>query len=411
MFLINKIKRKLFPFYKEKNIKKIFNILNENKDVNAMFVGGCVRKYLCGNEIDDIDIATIFTPDQVIKKFSKSDFQIKKTGIEHGTVTLVKDGRTFEITTLREDVSTDGRHAKVSFTNDWNKDSERRDLTINSIYLDQKGKIFDPHNGQDDLKNKRVKFIGEPGQRIQEDYLRILRYIRFSIQYQSEIDEKTIKIIKLNLNGFKNLAKERIFDELFKIISLKDFKKNILNSSHLIEIFSVIFPEFKYIKRLEKAEKLLNYELSRENLLAILILDRSGNHEYFCFKYKVSNILKEKFKSLAEGLVQIKNDKNFFKKNIKKNIYIYGKKTMIDMNLIDYFENNKKNYKNFRSILESIEKISIPVFPYDGKFLIKKGFSEGKKIGQVMKIIEKKWIENEFKLNEEQIGNLIKKNI
>ena len=411
MFLINTIKRKIFPFYKEKNIKKIFSILNDKNKINAMLVGGCVRKYLSNDEVDDIDIATILTPEKLIEKFSKSEFQIKETGIEHGTITLIKDGKTYEITTLREDISTDGRHAKVSFTKDWKKDSERRDFTINAIYLDHRGKIYDPQNGQDDLKNKIVKFIGDPTQRIKEDYLRILRYIRFSIHYNSKIEESTIKIIKLNLNGFSNLSKERVYVELLKIISLKNFTKNILNSSHLIEIFSLIFPEFKYIKRLEKAKKLLNYELSKEDLLGILTLDRLGNHEYFCFKYKVPNKLRERFKFIAEGLVKIKVNKNFFKNDIKKNLYIYGKELMTDLNLIDYFESNKKNYNNYNKILGDLKKISIPVFPYDGKFLINKGFSEGKKIGQVMKEIEKKWIENEFKLNDEQIDNLIKKYI
>ena len=411
MLFIKNIKKFFFPFYKTREIREIFKILNHDKKNNAMLVGGCVRNFLNNEKIGDIDIATIFTPEEVIKKFSNTDFSIIKSGIDHGTVTLSKDGEDFQITTLREDISTDGRHAKVSFTKDWKVDSERRDFTINAIYLDHTGKIYDPQNGQDDLKNKIVKFIGDPTQRIKEDYLRILRYIRFSIHYHSKIEESTIKIIKLNLNGFSNLSKERVYVELLKIISLKNFKKNILNSSHLIEIFSLIFPEFKYIKRLEKAKKLLNYELSKEDLLGILILDRLGNHEYFCFKYKVPNKLRERFKFIAEGLVKIKVNKNFFKNDIKKNLYIYGKELMIDLNLIDYFESKKKNYNNYNKILGDLKKISIPVFPYDGKFLINKGFSEGKKIGQVMKEIEKKWIENEFKLNDEQIGNLIKKYI
>ena len=162
-----------------------------------MLVGGCVRNFLNNQKIYDIDIATIFTPDEIVDKFSSSDYKIIKTGIEHGTITLSKEGKNFEITTLRKDITTDGRHAKVSYSTDWEVDSERRDFTINAIYLDQRGKIFDPQNGLKDLKDKKIKFIGDPQKRIQEDYLRIIRYLRFSLQYKDfHKDDETIKIIK-----------------------------------------------------------------------------------------------------------------------------------------------------------------------------------------------------------------------
>ncbi len=143
---ISSIKKILFPFYKEQKIKEIFKILNKNNN-NAMLVGGCVRNYLSKKEIVDIDIATVFSPGEIVKKFSNSGFTLVKTGISHGTIILCKDGKNFEITTLREDISTDGRHAKVLFTNDWEKDSARRDFTFNAIYLDQNGKFLDPQNG------------------------------------------------------------------------------------------------------------------------------------------------------------------------------------------------------------------------------------------------------------------------
>jgi len=411
MFLIDKIKRAVFPFYREKNIRKIFKILNDKNEKNAMFVGGCVRKHLSNEKIDDIDIATILTPSEVIKKFSNSDFEVKETGIEHGTLTLVKDGRSFEITTLREDISTDGRHAKVSFTRDWKKDSERRDFTINAIYLSEKGLVFDPQNGVSDLKNNQVKFIGDPTRRIQEDYLRILRYIRFTLQYNCQTDEETIKTIKINLAGFNNLSKERVYSELLKILSLENFQNKILARTYLKEIFSLIFPEFKYLYRLKKKKEFFSNKLSAERLLTMLILDESNNHEYFCYKYKASNKLKDKFKFLSKGLIEIKKDKNFFKDNINKNLYLFGKDLMVDLNYLSYFENKKKDLQNFISTMSTLNKVSIPKFPYDGKFLISKGFPEGKKIGKVLKEIEKKWIENQFHLKDTEINNLLKKHI
>ena len=241
---IKTIRRNLFPFYKDKKIKSVFKILQEgfNKDtVVARFVGGCVRKHLTNDIIDDIDIATILSAEEIKEKFKNTDFKIIDTGIKHGTVTLVLNHLKLEITTLRKDVQTDGRHAEVEYINDWKLDSERRDFTINAIYLDINGKIFDPQMGTIDLKNNNVKFIGDPQKRIKEDYLRIIRFIRFKIMYNSKVELTTSKAIKLNLNGIKLISKERILSELFKILDLKNFT-NLNENESLRELFSLIFP-------------------------------------------------------------------------------------------------------------------------------------------------------------------------
>ena len=135
-----------------------------------MFVGGCVRKYLKSEEIDDIDIATVFSPDQLKEKFKNSDIKVVDSGIKHGTITLNINNKKFELTTLRIDINPDGRHTDVSFTDNWKIDSERRDFTINSIYLDRRGKIYDPQMGVKDLENGVIKFIGDPSKRIEEDF-------------------------------------------------------------------------------------------------------------------------------------------------------------------------------------------------------------------------------------------------
>ena len=123
-----------------------------------------------------------------------------------------------ELTTLRKDVKTDGRHAEIEYTDDWQKDSERRDFTINAIYLDINGKIFDPQLGTADLRNRNIKFIGDPYKRIEEDYLRIIRFLRFSLEYESQVEQTTVEAIKLNLDGIIKISKERILSELFKIL-------------------------------------------------------------------------------------------------------------------------------------------------------------------------------------------------
>ena len=144
-------------------------------------------------------ITTIHTPEKIKERFSKTNLKIIETGAQHGTITIVSKKHKVEITTLRKDIKTDGRHAEVEYTDDWRLDSERRDFTINAIYVDINGKIFDPQMGSVDLKNNNVKFIGDPQKRIEEDYLRIIRFIRFKIMYDLKIESTTIAAIKQNL--------------------------------------------------------------------------------------------------------------------------------------------------------------------------------------------------------------------
>ena len=246
------IKNFFFPFYKNKELKFIFEKLQESipeNKVAARFVGGCVRKHLSKEKIDDIDIATILTTNQVKEKFKDTNLKVIDRGIKHGTVTIVSKNNKVELTTLRKDIKTDGRHAEVEYTDSWQQDSERRDFTINAIYMDINGKLYDPQMGTVDLKNKNIKFIGDPQKRIEEDYLRIVRFIRFKVMYDIIVEPTTSDAIKQNLDGIQKISKERILIELLKILSLKNFL-TINQSSNLREIFSMIFPEFLYLNRL-----------------------------------------------------------------------------------------------------------------------------------------------------------------
>ncbi len=376
--------------------------------VVARFVGGCVRKHILGEKIDDIDIATILTTDQIKKKFENTPFKVIDTGVKHGTVTLVSSNLKIELTTLRKDIQTDGRHAKIEYTDDWHLDSERRDFTINSIYLDINGKIFDPQKGLEDLKNKNVKFIGDPQKRIEEDYLRIIRYIRFKILYNLEEEKNIENIIKQNLNGISKISKERILLELFKILDLKNFSK-INDSTQLKEIFKKIFPEFIYLNRLARLKKIYNYSnLNRDILLAILLIDEKDNHEYFLHKYNAGNKIKESLKKFSSNLNEIKKDKNFLERDLIKNLYIYGKDHLIALNLIYFSINPKVKSQDFSKLLSKIFKSNIPKFYIDGEYLKKYGMKEGKTLGKVLEIIEKEWMKNSFRISEDKIKEIIK---
>ena len=405
------IKKNLFPFYRDKKLKFVFKTLQDGftKDVVvARFVGGCVRKHLTNDAIDDIDIATILSIDEIKEKFKNTDFEVIDTGIKHGTITLISDKLKLELTTLRKDVQTDGRHAQVEYINDWQLDSERRDFTINAIYLDIKGKIFDPQAGTIDLKNNNIKFIGDPQKRIEEDYLRIIRFIRFKILYNSNVEHTTSQAIRHNLNGVKNISKERILVELFKILDLKNFI-DLNDSEHLKELFSLIFPEFGNLKRLERLRKIFNHsQIKRDSLLAVLLIDEKNNHEYFAHKYSISNQTRENLNLLAKGLKLLRENKDFFEKDLEKNIYLRGKNYLINLNILNFVNNSKYNVKNFLEIRKKILQSKNHLFPIDGKYLIQNGMKEGLGLGKVLKIIEDEWITNGFYISNNRVKEIIK---
>lgn len=401
------------------NIKEariIFSCLSEiGKESEVRFVGGCVRKSLCGENIDDIDLATSLEPHEVKKRLIKRDIKVIDTGIPYGTVTAILNKKKFEITTLRKDVSTDGRHAKVQFTLNWEQDALRRDFTINAIYADIEGRIFDPLNGISDLQNGKIKFIGSSKERIQEDYLRILRYFRFFIQYsKTDYDQDTIQSIKQNINGLNKVSNERIFDELKKILSLKNVY-SLFDNNRSKEIILNIFPELKYYERLNKINNLdqkLKDKYDNHLILELLIIDQSNNYEYFCYKYKTSNDIKNRFKNISKNFANLQSKKFYSEENIKKLIYLISKENVRDLLLFSICANDKIKVidaKKFEKLLNYVSACEIPKFPITGDYLKKHGYKTGQALGKKLKSLEEKWIENNFVMDKKVVEKSIDK--
>ena len=273
---------------KKTNIEKIFHLIsNFSESSEIRYVGGSIRKIINKEKVDDIDLATNIAPKIVCEILRKNKISFYESGIEHGTITAKVHDYKFEITTLRKDISTDGRHAEVEFSNDWHEDASRRDFTFNAIYADLHGNLYDPFNGKKDLESGNVKFIGNPEKRIKEDYLRILRYVRFFLNY-SKVDHKDSikKIIKQNINGISNISSERLLDEFKKITKSPNFLK-LFKDPFCEEIIKLIFPQFKNFELFKKLNNFVVKTLNEVDyilLISLLIIDSSDNTDYFIFK-------------------------------------------------------------------------------------------------------------------------------
>jgi len=397
---------------KETEIKKIFKIIEGFSSTSEIrYVGGCVRKVINNEVVDDIDLAVNLNPDEVLKIFKKNNIKFYETGINHGTITALIDNKKFEITSLRKDVLTDGRHAKVEFSNDWHEDASRRDFTINAIYADIDGNLFDPFDGKKDLENGKIKFIGEADKRIKEDYLRILRYVRFFLNYsKKKHDLSIIKIIKQNLDGFNKISPERLLDEFKKLFYSHGFIK-LTKDIFCSEIIKLIFPQFKNINIFKKLNNFAKENINNLDfvfLISLMIIDGSDNADYFIYKFNLSKKDQKRILFLNNFFSTTANNKIFSINNLRKILYFNGKQALLDLLYFQVFR-SKKIDKKLINFIELFKDEETPLLPLKATTLIAKyNIPEGKELGVQLKKVEKKWINNNFEISDEEIQQIIK---
>jgi poly(A) polymerase len=360
--------------------------------------------------VDDIDLATNLEPKKVCEILKKNNINCYETGIKHGTITAIIDKYKFEITTLRKDVSTDGRHAKVMFSKDWKEDASRRDFTINSIYSDGEGNLFDPHNGKKDLENGSINFIGEPEKRIKEDYLRILRYVRFFLNYSKQPhSSQIIKKLKMNIIGVSKLSKERLLDELKKIIKFDTLEK-LSKDEIALELILMIFPELKNLDIFSKIPSYKKNLLIKNDfifLLSLMVIDESDNVDYFLYKYNISKKNQKRIKVIDNFYKEKINSKTFTEKRMNKFFYFYGKEAVVDILNFKIIK-SKKLDKTLTELSELYKDKVMPKMPIGADILMTKyKIPEGKELGSKLKIIEEKWVENNFKISDHQVEQII----
>ena len=390
---------------------RIFEAINSyNAESEIRYVGGCIRKIINNERVDDIDLATNLEPKQVCDALSKKDIKYYETGAEHGTITAIIDEYLFEITSLRKDIQTDGRHAKVEFSKNWKEDASRRDFTINSIYSDKDGNLFDPYNGKKDLEDGCINFIGNTDIRIKEDYLRILRYLRFFINYSKQPhNPETIRKLKINIGGISKLSKERLLDELRKIVSLTTLEK-ISKDRLILDLISVIFPELKNIKifsKLNENQKVFLVDTDFIFLISLMIVDGTDNVNYFLYKFNISKKNQKRIKIIDEFFKENKNKNTFSEKNMNKVFYYNGRQAVIDILRFRIITTKKFDKKLIELIKFYKDKIS-PIMPVGANVLMAKyKIPEGKQLGLKLKIIEEEWVKNDFKISDEQIEQIV----
>ena len=390
--------------------KQIF-ICFQNQNYKLKLVGGCVRKLITEEKIDDMDIAINIEPEKIKKVLVEQKIKFVETGIAHGTITVLINDFKFEITSLRKDLSTDGRHAKVEFTSNWEQDAQRRDFTINAIYSDISGEVYDPLNGIEDLKNGIIKFIGDPNQRIQEDYLRILRYLRFYTQYNKNKfhDEITIKAIKRNLDGLAKISRERILGELFKMMKLNNFSKLFEDEFCRFIILSILpqLHNYNRIKILNKISYKIKKQIDKILLLSILIVDETDNCNFFLYKYQLSNEDKKRILFIKNSFKNYSKQYLYSKKNLLKLTYLSDKSSVIELLIFLIFVNPEK-ISNIENLIDYIKEKTIPEFPINAKFLKEEfNFLEGKQLGDALKKLEKQWIDDGFKIDKGNVKSLL----
>ena len=395
---------------KNLDAKKIYDTLNKDEeDVVCLFVGGCVRDLISNREILDIDFATSLTPDKIKRKLEASNIEYDNSFENYGSIKIRYNDKSFEVNTLRKDFDHDGRHSDVIFTQDWRQDALRRDFTINAIYCDINGRIYDPFKGVDDLNNGIIRFIGDPIKRIQQDYLRALRYFRFFIQFSKvNYDEYVINCIRKNQDNIENLSKAKLIEEFRKILlSGKAFK--LFQDSFVKDLYLSVYKGIKYLTRLEfdRKKKIFNKNIDWVVLLSLLLIDQTKNFERFVKDFQLSNEIKNRLNNLQSQFTFKTADKIEKIDNLKKAVLKYGVTSVIDFIHFQYLINEKYDKLLYVENLEIIQNTAAPKFEFDVNILKKKGFKEDKNLGNALNFIKQRWIANNYEVRDKDIDDAV----
>lgn len=391
---------------KAPGIQAVFEAIEQEGD-EARVVGGAVRNTLLGHPVPDVDIATTASPETVMERTRAAGLKPIGTGIDHGTITVVSSGYPYEVTTLREDVETFGRQARVVFGRNWTRDAERRDFTLNALYVDRHGRLHDPLGGLDDCLDRRVRFIGDPDKRIREDYLRILRFFRIYAAYGAgDMDADGLGACLRQRDGLRHLSAERIGHEMRRLLRarLAAPALKMMNDCGLWEIAT------GGLARIEDYLALRSLDVDASNVtdpeLGLVVLTGFVREdvERVCDRLRLSNAERERMRTAWAAMRCLRQADKL--PEAAHLVYQFGRQGAVD-GLLGRWAGLRAQDKDpgdtFTGLLERLKDVPLPQFPIKGADLIAAGHAPGRALGDRLKSLEADWRDSGFSLSRQDL--------
>ena len=374
-------------------LPRLLQVLDRDGE-EARVVGGAVRNALLAAPIAEIDVATTAAPEEVVRRVEAAGFKAVPTGIAHGTITAVIDKHPFEVTTLRQDVETYGRHAKVAFGRDWQADAERRDFTINALSATRDGAVYDYVGGLDDLSRRRVRFIGDANKRIAEDYLRILRFFRFHAAYgEGHPDPAGLHACIAGRDGLDQLSRERVRMELMKLLVTPHATQTLTDMTFaglLQRVLGTVplLAGFENMVKVEAAVGLAADPVQRLGALATMIAEQA---ELLWQKLRLTNAEHERLSSMAEAWRRISPANG--EQAARALLYRLGPEKFSDATLLAWARSPATMHdETWRALATLPARWIAPVFPLKAADFIKRGLEKGPALGAALAAAEEAWI-------------------
>jgi poly(A) polymerase len=391
---------------KTSGIQAVFAALEQDGD-EARVVGGAVRNTLLGHPVPDVDIATTALPETVMERTRAAGLKPVGTGIDHGTVTVVSGGFAYEVTTLREDVETFGRQARVVFGRNWTRDAERRDFTLNALYADRYGQLHDPLGGLKDCLARRIRFIGDPDSRIREDYLRILRFFRMYAAYGSgEVDRAGLGACLRQRDGLRHLSAERIGHEMRRLLRapLAAEALRMMNDCGLWEIATGGLARIEDYAALRGLEAYAGEVTDPELGLVVLAGFVREDLERICDRFRLSNAERGRMRTAWAAMRRLRQAGDM--PEAAALVYEFGHRGAVDGLLAHWavlHARGRAPERDYRDLLERLRQEPMPEFPLKGADLIAAGHAPGPALGAVLKRLEAEWRQSGFTLGRAEL--------
>jgi poly(A) polymerase len=377
----------------------------------ARFVGGCVRNALLGQPVADIDIATVLPPSEVTRALTAAGLKAIPTGLAHGTVTAVAEGRPFEITTLRRDVETDGRRAVVAFTDDWSEDAARRDFRLNALYADIEGRLFDPTGaGIADARVGAIIFVGDAETRIREDGLRILRFFRFNAWYGKGAPDSAGLAACARLRGLlSGLSAERVAKELLTLLDADDPRRAVAAMAE-VGILAEVLPEAGARRRFEALVGIESTMLFNQDALlrlAALLLDEPAAGVGLARRLRLSNAGRVRLEAALKPSPKIVSWMS--PRQVRQEVYRLGVQAFCDRVILSWAASDRPAATpQWRALLPMAKSWPRPTLPLSGEEVVAAGVPRGPLVGEVLREVEAWWVDNDFVTDKLSIIEVLK---